>query len=223
MARGSGTEGNQDPVTFQRRQQKQSSFQVRDYVFCRECEQLFSKNGEDYVMRLVTKKDGTFPLLNTLNAIPTDMARTKWRAYSERQTPDLDREKIAYFASSIFWRASVHTWKMEDGEEIRLDLGKRYNEELQRYLLGETGIPRNATLMVAACVDEVSQITFFPPKENVKVKDRSVGVLIRGMFFLFRITNTPPPWQKRLSMINSPNRWISVWNCFEQNVWYLSE
>lgn len=55
MARGGGAKGNQDPFVVTRQERKQRSHQTRDYLLCRDCEQLLSRNGEAYVMRLVTK------------------------------------------------------------------------------------------------------------------------------------------------------------------------
>lgn len=223
MARGSGTKGNQDPHVLTAKVRKPTSHQIKDYVLCRDCEQRFSKNGEDYVMRLVTKQHGQFPLLDMLNAIPPSLKTAKWIAYLATDSPGIDRAKIAYFALSVFWRASVHTWEQESGEKTRIDLGKKYNEEIRRYLLGETPIPKNANLLVAVCSDELSQKTFFAPEENSKVKDRSFGMMVRGLWFLARITRTPAPWQAQLSMVNNPHEWISVWNCFEQGVWRLGD
>jgi hypothetical protein len=223
MARGSGTKGNQDPHVLTAKERKPSSYQVKDYLLCYDCEQRFSKNGEAYVMRLVTKRNGQFPLLDVLNATPTPLKMLRWTAYSVAQTPGIDRAKIAYFAFSIFWRASVHTWTQESGERISIELGKKYNEEIRRYLLEESAVPRRANLLVAVCTDEESQKTFFLPRENQKVKDRSFGVMVRGLFFMFRITRTPAPWQARLSMVNTPYEWISVWNCFERGVWRLGD
>ena len=156
MARGSGAKGNQDPHVLSAKGRKSSSHQVKDYVLCRDCEQRFSKNGEDYVMRLVTKRNGQFPLPDMLNQIPTSLRGKRWTAYVNSQTPQIDRAKLAYFALSIFWRASIHTWNQESGEKTRIDLGKRYDEEIRRYLLGETVIPRNAKLLVAVCTDQES-------------------------------------------------------------------
>ena len=223
MARGSGTKGNQDPHVLTAKARKSSSHQIKDYVLCRDSEQRFSKGGEDYVMRLVTKRDGQFPFLDMLQAIPPTLQTPKLSAYSAAQTPAIERAKIAYFALSVFWRASVHTWEQESGEKVRIDLGEKYNEEIRRYLLGETAIPKNARLIVAACKDELSQKTFFMPAENEQLRDRSFGVLVRGLFFMFRITSTPEPWQMQLSMVNNPQGWISVWNCFEQGVWRLGD
>jgi hypothetical protein len=223
MARGSGAKGNQDPHVFTAKGRKPSSHQIKDYVLCHECEQRFSINGEDYVMRLVTKRNGQFPLLDMLKTIPTPLQGKNWTAYTIAQTPNIDRPKIAYFALSVFWRASVHTWEQDSGEKVSIDLGKKYNEEIRRYLLGATLVPKSANLLVAVCTDEESQKTFFVPGDNTKVKDRSVGVLVRGLFFQFRITRTPAPWQARLSMINTPHEPISVWNCFERGVWRLGD
>jgi hypothetical protein len=223
MARGSGQKGNQDPHVLSAKGRKPSSHQIKDYVLCHDCEQRFNRNGEDYVMRLVTKRNGQFPLLDTLNATATTLIGKKWTAYTASQTPSIDRAKIAYFALSVFWRASVHTWVQESGEKTRIDLGTKYNEEIRRFLLGETPIPKNTNLLVAVCIDEESQKTFFVPGENEKVKDRSFGVMVRGLFFYFRITRTPALWQARLSMVNTPHEPISMWNCFEQDVWRLGD
>jgi len=223
MARGSGKVGNQDPHVLTAKERKPSSHQVKDYVLCRECEQRLSKRGEDYVMRLVTKRTGEFPLLEMLNSISTPVKTAKRAAYSAADTPTIDRARIAYFALSVFWRASVHTWEQESGEKVHIDLGKKYNEEIRRYLMGETSLPKNATLLVAACTDQASQMSFFAPEENERVRDRSFGFAARGLFFLFRITKTPAPWQSRLSMINSADEWISVWDCIEEGIWRLGD
>jgi hypothetical protein len=223
MARGSGKRGNQDPIVLTAKKSKQTSHQIRDYVLCRACEQRFSIHGEDYTMTLVTKRDGQFPLLEMLNAIAPTQNSVKSKVYSAAHTPTLDRAKIAYFALSIFWRASIHTWKEESGERVTIELGKKYNEELRRHLLGEAPVPAHAFLMVAVCTDVESQKTFFVPNENTKVKDRSVGMEVRGLHFQFRVTKTPAPWQRRLSMINNPSGWISVWDCLERGVWRLGD
>jgi hypothetical protein len=79
----------------------------------RECEQRFSKNGEDYVMRLVTKRTGDFPLFEVLNRVRPTISGPEWNAYSSADTQTVDRAKVAYFAISVFWRASVHIWGQE--------------------------------------------------------------------------------------------------------------
>jgi hypothetical protein len=111
----------------------------------------------------------------------------------------------------------------DNGERVHLDLGRKYNEELRRYLFGERPIPPNARLLVSVCTDEISQKTFFMPGENKRVKDNSYGVVVRGLFLLFRISSTPPDWHTGLSMINNQPAWISVWDCLAQKVWNLGD
>src|ERR1700722_12658005 len=99
-SRGPGDRGNQDPFVVTVEGSKQSSFQTKDYVLCRDCEQRFSQYGEDYVMGLVTKRNGQFPLLDLLNKATTRTVGKDWTHYSITDTPNIDREKIAHFALS---------------------------------------------------------------------------------------------------------------------------
>jgi hypothetical protein len=221
MARGDSTNGNQDPYVVTKKGRKQTSHQTKDYLLCRECEQRFSKNCEDYVMRLVTKRSGAFPLLEMLNRVLPTVTGPEWNMYSFADTSTIDRAKIAYFAISVFWRASAHTWEQTNGEKIRIDLGKKYIEEIRRYLLGETPVPKNASLQAIACSDILNQRTFFTPRENQKYKDRSVIFLARGMLFFLRMSNTLTRFQRRLSIVNAPNQWNTMRNCAERSVWTL--
>ena len=218
LARGSGTRGNQDPVAFTAKGSRSSSHQLKDYVLCRECEQLFSKKGEDYVMRLVTKRNGQFPLLEKLRQAPTKTKRGDWSAYSATETPEIDRATIAYFALSVFWRASVHSWRDVEGDRVKIDLGTRYNEELRRYLLGEAHLPKNAWLLVSACSDNLSQQIFFMPSENAVVNDRTVGFAARGIVFTLHMTKTPTTPVRRLSMTNTAHSWIVAADCQQQEL-----
>lgn len=219
MARGVGTKGNQDPHVLTAKGGKPSSHQVKDYLLCWDCEQRFSQNGEHYVMNLLTRRNRSFPLLDVLNSVPPTMVGPKWKVYSSSDTPMIDRAKIAYFAISVFWRASVHTWEQENGGQIRIRLGEKYNEEFRKYLLGETLVPKNASLQLIVCSDVTNQNTFFAPQENQKVKDRSVIFLARGVLFFLRVSNTLQGFQQRLSLINSEQEWITIRNCTDRPVW----
>jgi hypothetical protein len=220
-ARGSGSSGNQDPFVMTIEGGKQSSYQTKDYVLCRECEDRMNRNGEKYVMGLVTKQNGAFPLLEALSSVKPTAKGPLWEMYSAVDTPNIDRAQLAYFAISIFWRASVHRWVQEDGEQIRLDLGNRYNEEIRKYLMEESSVPRNAYLQLTVCSDLLNQRSFFFPKENEKVHNRGVAFVARGLTFFFRVSNTLTGFERRLSMVNDPNGWITVRDCHQNPVWRL--
>jgi hypothetical protein len=218
-SRNPAAKGNQDPLLVTKASRKPTSHQITDYVFCKDCEHLFNVNGEDYVMRLVAKVNGDFPLLKMLKATPPAAKGAEWETYSEASTPTINRDKIGYFVISVFWRASVHTWEHENGEKVRIDLGKKYNEEIRTYLLGQTIVPASASLQVFVCSDILNQSTFFTPTENQKHKDRTFTFVARGMLFFFRVSNTLTGFQRRLSIVNNPNRWITIRDCGHKAVW----
>jgi len=183
---------------------------------CRECEDRFNRGGEDYTMRHVAHPVGNFPFLETMQKIKPTMEHSLWKAYSAADTPDIDRE---YFAISVYWRASVHTWKYEDGTSAHIGLGARYNAEIRKYLLGHTGAPKNIALQVVACSDIINKMSFFAPHENQKMKDRTHIFLACGLLFFFRVSNTLTPHQQRLSIVNNTNRWLTIRDCSVGQIW----
>jgi hypothetical protein len=185
--------GNNDPMVVSRAGKQRSSHQFRDRLLCRECEQLFSIGGEHYVMGQVNDRHQNFPLLNYLRTKHATNESTEFKHYSKSDSPEIDRVKLAYFAISVFWRASVHTWYSESGEEFRIYLGEKYNEEIRQYLLGLAPVPMRAALDVYVCTDAVNQQTFFTPLDNTKSRaGRMVGFTARGVGFTFGIGKTIP-------------------------------
>jgi hypothetical protein len=161
-----------------------------------------------------------FPLLNYLQTKHATNETIEFRHYSKSDSPEIDRAKLAYFAISVFWRASVHTWYSESGDEIRINLGQKYNEEIRQYLLGLTPVPVRAALDVHVCTDAVNQQTFFPPLDNAKSKEgRMVGFTARGIGFTFGIGKTIPIFYRRLSIINYDLAPIAVYDCTKHSTW----
>ena len=135
-------------------------------------------------MRLITWKKH-FPLLELLSeSKPTYPAMTPDTvAYAPRDSETINRDKLAYFAASVFWRASVHTWKREDGSRVRIQLGSVYEEEFRRFILGDGPFPSRAALTVFACRDRNSQETFFVPTTARRREYYSHCFVCRGIFF----------------------------------------
>jgi eukaryotic-like serine/threonine-protein kinase len=142
---------NPNPTLITKKGEVQTSRQIRDYLLCRECEQLFSKNGENYVMSQVAQggKGGKFPLLSALQAAKPTKNAVGFDWYDRAAVPSIDREKLGYYALSVFWRASVHLWKEPGLNAELIDLGA-YDEPLRKYLLGQTGFPANVVLLTRA-------------------------------------------------------------------------
>jgi hypothetical protein len=157
---------NPNPLLVSGRSSVQISSQVSDYVLCGDCEQRFSDRGERYAMTIVDHK-GKFPLLDLLNHVPPTRDRGFAKFYDAAATPTIDRAKIAYFALSIFWRASVHHWKSpgEPSQQIRLG---PYQEPIRKFLLNEASFPEDVVLVTAVCTDEGTRNSFFSPTRSKK-------------------------------------------------------
>jgi hypothetical protein len=68
------------------------------------------------------------------------------KRYAASRIKEIDVRKLAYFAVSVFWRASAHQWP---GERMPRGLMGEYEQGLRLYLLGQQDFPANAALWVA--------------------------------------------------------------------------
>jgi hypothetical protein len=202
---------NPNPTLITRSGQVQTSRQVKDALLCRDCEGLFSRNGENYVMKLVAQR-GAFPMLDMLRAVPATKTAAGFDWYDKTTVPAVDREKLGYFALSVFWRASVHSWERRSEEPISIDLGP-YEEELRRYLLGQTGFPANVVLHVVVCTDALSQDLFYPPSRGRKNDDTTYTFQVRGLNFLMTVGKRMPRSIRQSCSVTGPDQWITSRSC----------
>jgi hypothetical protein len=131
--------------------------QVHDYLLCSDCEQLFDKNGEDYVAPLVKQGEKNFPLLEMFdNKKPFGTGPHHGDAFRSSDV-GVDITKLAYYALSMFWRASVHEWKTLNGQTTCCHLAAHAEEAIRMFLRGEPGWPEGIVLEVTVCTDIFSQ------------------------------------------------------------------
>jgi hypothetical protein len=217
--RGSG-EGSQHPYMLSAEGARQNSRQVSDYLLCRDCEHRFNVRGERYVMSLVKSKQG-FPLQEMLRASNATHPKVTMNTagYSVIDSPAIDRNKLAYFAASVFWRAAVHTWRNDDGTTFRNRLGK-YEEPFRQYLLG-AAFPENAVLTVFACSDRNSQETFFMPAFRRVEEHFGHGFNCRGIHFVMNVGKIIPKEIRRFGMVGHEEQLILVTDCFAHEMWRI--
>jgi hypothetical protein len=142
----------------------QTSKQQWAHLLCATCETRFARNGEDWVFRNGLKNNGKFKLASVLAESPfmLDASRTA-RIYRAAEIPKINIQALTYFASSIFWRASAHPWKL-DGT-VPVPLGP-FAEPLRQYLLGEAEFPEQIVLTVTVRVpSDLSHLTHAPMGE----------------------------------------------------------
>jgi hypothetical protein len=205
---------NPNPLLLTETRHVQTSEQITDYVFCEECERRLNDNGERYTMSQVAKENGTFPLLETLmKATPIQLGEDEI-AFTAKSTPDINRDALAYYALSIFWRASVHNWE-RDRQEPRINLGP-YNETIRRFLMGETPFPDNISLLMVVCNDPESQNVFYTPSLGMKQLERTYSFQTRGLNFLMIVGKKTRADTRKICLVNGPERLIVVRSCKEK-------
>jgi hypothetical protein len=123
-----------------------TSKQLSDYLLCEGCEQRFRRLGEDWVMANCYRDEQTFRIREILQSAVPLSDNKEIRIYSGASITELRMDDLVYFAISVFWRAAVHTWRV-DGRGYGISLGP-YEEPLRRFLRGETAFPDKFVLAV---------------------------------------------------------------------------
>ena len=163
--------------------------QVKEYMFCSRCEDLFNKGGERYVTGLVFDGE-SFPLLDRIKLAPfagIRMSKGDLEVFSGRKL-GIETEKLAYYAVSLVWRSAVHKWRTLGGQTTTVEMEEEHKERLRQYLLGHGGLPREMGVSVTVCTDRESQGWVFTPTLS-KGSDFTThgmtkyGVLVRGLLF----------------------------------------
>ena len=204
---------NPNPLRVTERASIQTSHQLSNFAFCDDCEQRFSKNGEQYVMSQVYDgKTGRFPLLDTLRASTPSWTQPEFVGYDAAGAPSIDRDKLGYFAASIFWRASVHIWREPGEKPITIDLGA-YNDPFRQYLLGQAGFPKDVALLVIACTDSLSHESFYPPSLGRRGTDRTYTFMAKGLNFMMAIGKQIPVPLRNLCAVTGAKRMILSRDC----------
>ena len=75
-----------------------------------------------------------------------------FRAFDAREALGSKFEKLVYFSGSIFWRACLNGWRFAKRPTMPLQVGP-YEEELRRFLLGDSAFPANILLIVSASLN----------------------------------------------------------------------
>lgn len=100
------------PVLISQNLVIQGQKQIKDYVLCRNCEQRFTTLGEDYLMRMLNRKNG-FRMMELIRANPTRRVEGEYSVYCATHM-GIDTDMLAYFALSVIWRG-VYIWRTFDG------------------------------------------------------------------------------------------------------------
>jgi hypothetical protein len=176
-------------------------------LLCSDCENRISTNGENYVMRQVWNGK-EFPLLNRLNVALEVRKLDDVLVYSG-SAAGIDTEKLAYFALSVLWRASIREWRTSKLATFRLPLGQD-EEPLRQYLKGETEFPANVSVIVTVCTDIYSRVFHLPTVATFPIPITAYSFVALGVNFLVIMGPFAP---EKVCCVRSREKVISKRNC----------
>lgn len=160
-----GRHKNPHPVVIGGGKAALSSKQASDYFLCRGCEDLFSNNGESWVLGHCWRDEQTFRLRDRLlQTKPVVGSDADTKLFLMDSVPGVDADKIIYFAASVFWRGAARSWTVGDREYPQLRFGS-YEERFRQFLLGKAPFPADAPMLifVGGSMSEIeNNISAFP-------------------------------------------------------------
>ena len=191
----------------------QTSNQTQDYLLCWDCEQRLRRNGEDWVMENCWHRDGRFPLQQALEGSPPEMLTPNARLYRACDIPAISIDQLAYFAASVFWRASVHNWRTgKIRGETKGMLGP-YEEQFRKYLMGEMQFPEDAALWVAVTVSKTLDIAagvFEPVKSRPDPTCKVHKFFLLGISFLLFVGKRMDPSYRNMCFVRGWGNCIAI-------------
>jgi hypothetical protein len=139
----------------------ESSRQLQYQLLCEDCEDVLNDGGEDWVVPLFARYDGTFAFFEFLKGMTPDATDDGYDGYAAVKNPDIKADKLIHFALGIFWKAAVHSWAGGKREPL-IELGQ-YSEPTRKFLRSETGFPERMALNIAVLRPPVKDIAFLGP------------------------------------------------------------
>ena len=190
-------EENPNPWAISPKGAVQTSYQMKAHLLCEDCEGLFNKKGEKWVLANCIQTDGVFPLFSILNSKNPDISfqRDATRVYFASKISEININALAYFAASIFWRGSIYSWNSD--KSIPVSLGP-FQEDFRQYLSGLKEFPKYSALWVIVRDgdifqdgDKVDKLTFAPYGKNNGIT-HSYNFTMPGIAFTLHTSRNIP-------------------------------
>jgi hypothetical protein len=151
-----------EPMVMTHKRVFQSSRQITAHVFCVECEDVFNRRGETWVLdKLATLK--AFPLRDMVIASQAIVDEPDFKAFSCSAIPGFQTDNVVHLALGIFWKAAAYSWKILGGRLPRLELGL-YEEPLRQFVLGNKQFPEDVCLVIYLDSSTPPLIATTPPR-----------------------------------------------------------
>src|SRR5262245_16029859 len=173
--------GNRHPIVVTDKVVVQSPRPIKDYVLCRDCEDLFSKKGETWVIGHMAR-ESKFLIYDALKKSKPIAADDEIAVYAGSQIPEIDVDKLVYFALSVFWRSAVHRWQGFSWPIPRIELGP-YEEPIRDFLLGNGPFPAHMVMLVAVWPTRDAYQGAYTPRRGRETRFHTFTFYIPGIEF----------------------------------------
>jgi len=182
--------GNRNPVFITSRRAVQMNFRVAEEFLCLECEGRLNRQGETWVLRNSYRGVKNFPIQSLLADAPPIAVRESFRLIDGRALPDVEMDKLVFFATSIFWKASAREWRFIDHWD-RLEFGP-YEEKFRSFLNHEADFPDSVSLVISVSGNPNPHVGAIYPYMAARVSGtRQFRFSIPGMAFWLHQGNLP--------------------------------
>jgi hypothetical protein len=194
--------GDPSPLMITMKNVRRTSRQATAHILCRSCEQLLSREGEDWVIPRLANKKG-FILAEMLKSSGVrGMMGSGELIYLATGVPGLDVQKLIHFAMGIFWKASVHEWGFIHMTS-RVKLGK-YGELARRFVLGEIPFPDEMKLLAIASPWPLTITSIKLPMEGRRWDCRTFNFIVPGLSFILCVGRQIPSKLRQLCVCTGP-------------------
>lgn len=189
------------PIMLTNDSAEQSTEQLRDYVFCYDCEQKFNSGGEMWMHpRISTLTD--FKLLDLFRGQTPLFAENGYKLYDGTKVPGLDCASLLHYGAGIFFKAAAHTWDFK-GTPSSIDIGK-YKEPLRKFLHDGVALPADVLISVGISGIKPQFIGFLPPVQMQDPEGVKYTFYISGVLYTLRLGDNLPD-NHRKTAFSSPD------------------
>jgi hypothetical protein len=211
------SQSNPDPLKICDEGVFQDSKQVTDFLLCRRCEERLNHNGESWFLANCFRKN-RFNLLSLVEKSTPEVSYPRMNIYLGSRIPELNVSALAYFPLSMFWRASVHRWKVNGNDNKGIELGP-YEESLRKFLMGEMSFPQNCVLWVSL-PENLTPIASLSlaPYGGGRGTFRTYKLLVLGVGFHLLIGKGIPQQQRQLCFVRGAGNPIHRTNMLEDSI-----
>jgi hypothetical protein len=199
---------NPNPFLVTRGKAVQTSTQLKRYLLCSVCEDRFNKNGESWVLKHCFRGGpmNRFRLRDLLIGVTPISTNSAGDVLSTVAAPEIQRNKIEYFAASVFWRGAISDWPWQGQTVPPMPLEVPLRLAFEDYLLGKTTFPRTCSLLVYLAGDTAPPLAMHPPQSGNSVGIVECRFAIPGL----RFTLLPTVPANALSLSSEPHHPVFI-------------